>query len=143
MSPSDIAISHRTGKMHPDKPRPIVARITNHRAKMFLLRNAKYLKSKPELAGISINQELTKLRSTIAYQCRLIVRREKMNATWVVDGKIYITDKKDLRYTIRTMDDFEEMLSICGIDLGSLDPEDDQDTEPKQTEGNNDDDMYA
>ena len=130
MTPSDIAISHRTGKQVEDRPRPIVARISNHKVKTYLLRNAKYLKSQPELAGISINQELTKLRSTIAYQARKLVRKELLKSTWVVDGKIYIVDNDENKHVIRNYEEFDELLQKLNIVLPP-DEDEKEETQPK------------
>ena len=71
IQPSDIMISHRTGK---NNPRQIIARIPNHSLKKKLLKSSKLLKDKPELHGISINQDLASVRSRLAYQARQLVK---------------------------------------------------------------------
>ncbi|CAG2218026.1 unnamed protein product [Mytilus edulis] len=116
MSQSDIVISHRTGKQHSDRPRPIIIRLSSHRVKESLLRLSKFNRKNPQLANISINQELTMLRSKLAYYARFLVRNKKLKSTWVVDGKIYIVDNKDDKHIVRNNDDFIAMLDELEIE---------------------------
>ena len=80
IQPSDIMISHRTGK---NNPRQIIARIPNHSLKKKLLKSSKLLKDKPELHGISINQDFASVRSRLAYQARQLVKQRKIKSTFL------------------------------------------------------------
>ncbi|CAG2221083.1 unnamed protein product [Mytilus edulis] len=126
MQPNDILISHRTGRA---KPRQIIARIPNHNLKKKLLKASKQLKDRPDLQGISINQDLTVARSGLAYEARQLVRRKKIKSTFVVDGKIYVYDLSETRHVIRNEIEFSKMLSVCHIDT---DISDDESTPEKQ-----------
>ncbi|CAG2226509.1 unnamed protein product [Mytilus edulis] len=91
-------------------------KVLNHGVKESLLRLNKYNKKNPQIANISINQELTRLRSKLAYYARFLVRNKKLKSTWVVDGKIYIVDNKDDKHIVRNNDDFIAMLNELEIE---------------------------
>lgn len=114
LEPKDILISHRTGK---NVPRQIIARVPNHNLKKKLLKAAKLTKDIPDLKGISINQDLTSTRSKIFYEARQLVKKNKIKATFVVDGKIYIYDLKDSRYIVRNRADFDKTLNIIATKM--------------------------
>lgn len=78
MQASDLLVSHRTGR---NKPRQIIARIPNHNLKKNILKASKLIPGKPEHNGISINQDLTRTRSGLAYQARQLVRDKKVKST--------------------------------------------------------------
>ena len=83
MTINDIIISHRTGKIQSDRPRPILNRLTNYRTKLDLLMTMRAdIKTRHSvLPGISINQELTQIRSKIAYKARQLYRERKIKGT--------------------------------------------------------------
>ena len=83
---ADITVSHRLGKPHSDKPRVIVARFVNHDTKTALLKNGKRLKN----TSISINEDLTKVRSKLAFEARVLQRSGKIQQTWTRDGTVYV-----------------------------------------------------
>ena len=112
IQPSDIMISHRTGK---NNPRQIIARIPNHSLKN-LLKSSKLIKDKPELRGISINQDLTSIRSRLDYQARQLVKQREIKSTFIVDGKFFIFDRDDGRHIIRNEIDCIKMLNISRIE---------------------------
>ncbi|CAC5417285.1 unnamed protein product [Mytilus coruscus] len=76
----------------------------------------KYNKKKPQLANISINQELTRINGNLVYYARFLVLDKKLKSTWVVDDKIYIIDTKNDKRIIRNNDDFCEMVNEHGIE---------------------------
>ena len=83
---ADIVVAHRLGKPQADKPRVIIARFVNHETKTALLKNGKKLKNTP----MSINEDLTKVRSKLAFEARVLQRNGKIQQTWTRDGTIYI-----------------------------------------------------
>ena len=110
---SDIAVSHRVGKVpkedpedpkdpkdsKPKKPRPIIARITNYELRHRLIKESRQLPKikdiRDDMKGVFVNQDLTKARSKLAYEARQIVKSEKAKASFVWDGKIFIVDNKE------------------------------------------------
>ena len=83
---TDIVTSHRLGKPRPDKPRVIIARFVTHSTKTSLIKNGKRLKN----TNISVNEDLTQIRSKLAYEARTLQRAEKIQQTWTRDGTIYV-----------------------------------------------------
>lgn len=77
--------------------------------------STKLIKHKPELKGISINQDLTSIRAFLAYEARQLVREKKRKSTWVIDGKVYVYDLDEKRHVIRNEDEFQKMLNACNI----------------------------
>ncbi|KAK3086912.1 hypothetical protein FSP39_025341 [Pinctada imbricata] len=73
----DLVVSHRVGKSTGPKPRAIIARINNYEIRHRLIRESKKLRHITGMETISINQELTKQRAKLAYECRELVRKKK------------------------------------------------------------------
>ena len=69
----------------------------------------------PVLPGISINQELTQIRSKIAYKARQLYRERKIKGTWVLEGKVVMVDKNDSKHFIRNSEEFLDLLTRLGI----------------------------
>jgi len=117
MTINDIIISHRTGKVQSDRPRPILVRLANHITKLDLLMTVRADKKTRHsvLSGISIIQELTQIRSKIAYKARQLYRERKIKGTWVLEGKIVVVDKNDSRHFIRNPEEFLDILTGLGI----------------------------
>ena len=101
----DLAVSHRVGKVDPDgeKPRPIIARINNYAIRHELIKKSRDLRETEDMAEVSVNQELTKYRAKLAYECRKLVRLKKLKLTFIWDGKIFVIDKKENKRQIRSV----------------------------------------
>jgi hypothetical protein len=69
----------------------------------------------PVLPGISINQELTQIRSKIAYKARQLYRERKLKGTWVLEEKVVMVDKNDSKHFIRNSEEFLDLLTRLGI----------------------------
>ena len=69
----------------------------------------------PVLPGISINQELTQIRSKIAYKARQLYRERKIKGTWILEGKVVMVDKNDSNHFIRNPEEFLDLLTGLGI----------------------------
>ena len=67
------------------------------------------------LPGISINQELTQIRSKIAYKARQLYRERKIKGTWVLEGKVVMVDMNDSKHFIRNPEEFLDLLTGLGI----------------------------
>ena len=71
-------------------------------------KKAKVIKQKKKLkdSQIWVTDDLTKLRSELAYEARKAVREEKISQTWVHDSNVFIKKTSNARpMKIRTRDD--------------------------------------
>ena len=84
----DIVRSHRIGRKNPEKetPRDIIVRFTTHNTKVDVMRNARKLKG----TQLFVNEDLTKVRSTIAWEARTLKRQNKVADTWTRDGTVFV-----------------------------------------------------
>ena len=80
--------SHRVGRKSEEKdtPRDVIVRFTSHNTKVAVMRNARKLKG----THIFINEDLTKVRSTIAWEARSLKRENKAADTWTRDGIVFM-----------------------------------------------------
>ena len=112
-------VSHRVGKTDPNRPRQIIARISNYDARHQLLKSNKTLKSKandkkepiPRFANASVSQDLTKERNSAAFECRQIVRAGLAKLTFVWDGKIFVVSNDDIKHKVQNVSDVKELLN--------------------------------
>ena len=139
----DIVVSHRVGRIHkedseegsdegataapkegpnahkPVKPRPIIARINDYNLRHQLIKNSRNLfkgeNISKEMRGVSINQDLTKTRSKLAYEARQMVKSEHAKATFVWDGKIFVIDNKENKHKITCLDDLIKVKTVLGL----------------------------
>ena len=153
----DIVVSHRVGRIHkedseegsdegatagpkegpnahkPVKPRSIIARINDYNLRHQLIKNSRNLfkgeNISKEMRGVSINQDLTKPRSKLAYEARQMVKSEHAKATFVWDGKIFVIDNKENKHKITCLDDLIKVKTVLGLinndnigDESALDP---------------------
>lgn len=109
LAPTDLAVSHRVGKSSPSKPRPIIARITNYHLRHRLIKESKNLSKIEGMRGISVNQELTKRRSKLAYEARQLVKAGVIKSTFVWDGKIFLIDKQENKHLVTCLDKLIEL----------------------------------
>ena len=83
--PSDIHRSHRVGtrKSAPPggqlRPREIIVRFNNSEARLDLLKGRRTLRQLKD--GVFINEDLTQYRKHLAYQCRKLVKDNKLTKT--------------------------------------------------------------
>jgi hypothetical protein len=56
---------------------------------------------------ISINEDLTRFRSQLAFKARELKRAKKISDTWTADGKILVKDLKNSITVIRTEQDLK------------------------------------
>ena len=112
---SELAVSHRVGKKHETRPRPIIARITNYQMRHELIKASRNLADIKDFENVSVNQELTKVRANLAYQCRELVRKKYAKITFVWDGKIFVVDNKDVKHKVLCLDDLIELRKTVGF----------------------------
>lgn len=76
LGPEDVERSHRVGKFgsNQSKPRQIIMRLRSVDTKFLLLKSAKNFRKNENYKHISVNEDLTKLRSQLAYFARQTVK---------------------------------------------------------------------
>ena len=94
VTPSDIYRSHYVGLRKPApsggqiRPREIILLFNNSQARLDLLKGRKTQRQFKD--SVFINEDLTKYRKHLAYQCRKLVKDNKITKTWVYNGNIFI-----------------------------------------------------
>ena len=86
--------SHRVGRKG-DYNRPILCKFTSHKFKLALLTKKKKIAdidTKKHFCAdkIFVNEDLTKQRSTVAREARLLKKHNKISDTWTRDGVIFV-----------------------------------------------------
>lgn len=107
--PEDLDRSHRVGRPREvsqnanavPRPREIIVKLTNYRARMQLLKGRAFLRSTK--AKIFINEDLTSARKEIAYECRSLKRDNKIRKVWTYNGNIFIVDNNDVKKQISSV----------------------------------------
>ena len=106
ISPSDIDRSHRVGKPRDGKPREIIVKMSTYKARQTLISNRKKLKDTRR--NVYINEDLTKARKNIAFECRKLLKDQRINQTWTYDGRIFLRDKSDIKLCISSTKDLDK-----------------------------------
>ena len=106
---TELVVSHRVGKSMPSKPRAIIARITNYNIRHRLIKDSKKLSKIKGMEGVSVNQELTKIRAKIAAEARKMVKSELLKSSFVWDGKIFAIDFDGKKHLLRCYDDLVKL----------------------------------
>lgn len=94
---NDIDNCHRVGPFCKEKTRDIIVKFTSYRARTQFIKGRKSLRDKKET--IYINEDLTKFRSDLARDARLMKKdpTTKVKGTWTFNGNIYIeTENEDI-----------------------------------------------
>ena len=104
----DIDRSHCVGKPLPGKTRDVIVKFTRYNARRMLYEVRKDLRYVENRDKIFINEDLTKLRSQLLYDARVLARTDYLKAAYSSDGKLFVCDKEDNRHIINTDDDLKE-----------------------------------
>ena len=115
MSPADIDRSHRIGKPGA-KVRDVIVKFATYRARERLYVHRAGLKQS-ELKGVFLNEDLTKLRSKLLYDARMLVKSQPpcLQGAWSTDGRILV---KDLRGKVHRVSSHDELDVIKNIRAG-------------------------
>jgi hypothetical protein len=100
----DIIVSHRVGlpsNQRSRAPRQIIARLRSVDLKFRLVKSHKSLKRNPETKHVFINEDLTKRRNKLLFQCRELCRKRLILQAWSSNGKIRIRDLAQKTHIIR------------------------------------------
>lgn len=109
----DIDRSHRIGKPGKKAHRDIIVKFTSYRARERMMKNRKNLKGS-ELNGVFINEDLTRNRSSMLYEARLLVKlkQPKLHGAWSSDGKILIKDLSGKIHKISSSHELEPYKAV-------------------------------
>ena len=118
-----IVVSHRVGKPNQSRPRAIIARISDYQVRHQLIKNSKKLRDVSGMETVSVNQELTKTRAKLAYECRDLVRKKLAKSTFVWDGKIFVIDNKEVKHKVLHLDDLMQVRKTLGCVTVSQEPQ--------------------
>ena len=105
----DIDRSHRLGrKMGDGRPREIIVKLVSHDTKVNII-----LKSGKRLRGTNIymNEDMTKYRSSLAFEARQLKRDQQIADTWTRDGHILIKSKAGNIKSISTKQELSLLIS--------------------------------
>ena len=119
LNPRDIDRSHRVGPVRtsttsiadedepqPTRPREIIVKLRSYQARLSLLQGRKTLRVNKE--KVYINEDLTKTRKSLAYECRQLKRERKIVKTWVYDGNVFVTNRGGTRLKITQNNELDE-----------------------------------
>ena len=99
----DIDRSHRVGKLKSGKKREIIVKFVNYKARTRFIMSRKSLREKKY--EIYLNEDHTRTRSDLAYQCRLLKKDKNsvVQSSWTFDGRQYIKNDKDVTIKINNV----------------------------------------
>ena len=125
ISPNDIDRSHRVGKLELDRgrtgrgplkmkrrTRDILVKFARYNTRAMLYNERKDLRNLETHKNVYINEDLTKKRSKLLYDARILARAEIVKAAYSTDGKLYIRDHGDTRHTIKSDSDIERFGNV-------------------------------
>ena len=112
----------KSGKILP--PRQIIVRVKDSVVKKRILKNSKYLKESTDYTNVTINEDLTKRRDTIAYKARKLKTAGFISQTWTADGKIFLKNKDSRIFTISNELSLQKyVLQYCPIAMSVICPQ--------------------
>lgn len=99
----DIVTSHRVGKPanRRQSPRQIIAGLKSVDTKFHILRNSKKFQENDQTKGISVNEDLTKVRDRLLFHCRQLCCQRRIKKVWTSYGKITVKDHDDRNHHVR------------------------------------------
>lgn len=96
-------------------PRAILAKVSCDRAKQLVMKarvNLKVRENDSTTPIISINDDLTPLKSKTAYEARKLKKVNDIKDTWVDNGRVLIKDNKDKNHRVRNVEDVQKFESV-------------------------------
>jgi len=104
LSLEEIDRSYRVGKKT-SKARDIIVKFVSYRSRNRFYRARVRGKDTPALAKVYVNEDLTRKRNHILYECRQLFNDELVAGTWSFDGNIFIKDKANKVHRIDKVED--------------------------------------
>lgn len=112
---SGITVAENSGaKSVRTKPRDIIIKFVSYRARNKMYSCKSKLKN-TGYKGVFLNEDLTKSRSQLYYQSRVLAQRKLINSTWTSDGTIIIKSHANRYYRIESEKDFTSFKQEEGI----------------------------
>lgn len=122
ISLQDIDRTHRVGKTRdqntdidendmipeqrvPHRGREIIIKFNNYSARLNLLKGRATLRE--QKANIYINEDLTKKRKDLAYECRRLKKAKCILKTWVYNGSIFLQDNSNKQIRVTSVEDLD------------------------------------
>ena len=125
ISPHDIDRAYRVGKPkyvtsedfpeseeeisdelnEPKISREILVKFTNTSARLRMLKGRAVLRTNKE--NTFINEDLTKKRRDLAFQCRKLKKDKHIQKTWVYNGNVFILDNDSNKVRITALEDLD------------------------------------
>lgn len=99
----DIDRSHRLGRLNAarTRPRDIIVKFATFRSRQKLYKVRSSLRDKG-YNRVFLNEDLTKVRSKVLFDCRSIVKAKGAKGAWTSDGTILIRDLNDVVHRVTT-----------------------------------------
>ena len=113
LSLSEIDRSHRLQQFTPanpsarKRPRDIIVKFVSYRSRNKFFRGKSHLKNNTSFPSVYINEDLTRLRTNLLKEARLLVKNNVLHCAWSFDGRIYIKKPDGSRRTISSLDDLQ------------------------------------
>ena len=109
----DIDRTHRVGKVQSDNTpgrkhagREIIIKFTNYEARLRFLKGRAKLRE--QKVSVFINEDLTRTRKNLAFECRQLQKKKLIKKTWVYGGNVYIIDNTDSRLCVKSLEDLAD-----------------------------------
>jgi hypothetical protein len=103
----DVDRIHRVGKKDGGKPRSVIIKFATYRARHRVMQHRRNLRN----TTYFINEDLTRVRSTLLYKSRLMKRQGHFKDCWTHDGSIVYKDNAGTIRSGRTVHDCEILLN--------------------------------
>ena len=84
---------HQMGSTDLTKPREIIVKFSNMKARLELLKARSTLRKSKD--KVYINEDLTSLRNELEFKCHALRRAGKIKKVWVYNGNVFINQKND------------------------------------------------
>ena len=110
LDPSDLVRSHRVGKLRESSDgspgmRDIIVKFVSHNSKVAMMKNRSKLKG----SRLFINEDLSRIRASLAYKARVLKREKKILDTWTRDGAIYLKLQDSSTRRVITETEFSQL----------------------------------
>ena len=100
-----IDISDQPREQH--RNREIIIKFSNYGARLRFLKGRAALRD--QNAKIYINEDLTKKRKNIVYECRKLKKAKIITKTWVYNGNVYVQDRSDNKVRVTSIEDIDNL----------------------------------
>ena len=107
---------HQMGSTDPPKPREIIVKFSNTKARLELLKARSTLRKSKD--KVYINEDLTSLRNELAFKCRALRRAGKIKKVWIYNGNVFINQNNDKRVQVSCESDLKPYGTPHGASSG-------------------------